>query len=105
MTAPPQAPRWFGQPAGLTILFLTEMWEKFSYYGMRALLMYYMIKELGVAAPDASLLYGAYTAFAYLTPIAGGVISDRWLGRRRAILLGGSIMAVGHFLMTFEPRF
>ncbi|CAN5564120.1 peptide MFS transporter [soil metagenome] len=98
-------PTWFGQPAGLTILFLTEMWEKFSYYGMRTLLIYYMVKQLMIGQAHASLIYGLYTAFVYFTPILGGVISDRWLGRRRAIIIGGSIMAAGHFLMASEPLF
>lgn len=96
---------WFGQPRGLTILFLTNMWEQFSYYGMRALLVYYMTKQLLLAQGTASVIYGAYTACAYFTPIIGGVIADRWLGKRRAIIAGGSIMAVGHFMMTFEPLF
>lgn len=93
---------WFGQPRGLTVLFLTNMWEQFSYYGMRALLVYYMTKELLFSQGHASLVYGAYTATAYFTPIFGGVIADRYLGKRRAILIGGSIMALGHFMMTFE---
>ncbi|RVT40362.1 peptide MFS transporter [Sphingobium algorifonticola] len=92
---------WFGQPRGLTVLFLTEMWEKFSYYGMRALLVYYMTKELLFAPERASYVYGLYTALAYFTPIFGGYLSDRWLGRRRAILIGGTTMAIGHFLMAF----
>ncbi|SEM71622.1 proton-dependent oligopeptide transporter, POT family [Sphingomonas gellani] len=100
------APRaWFGQPRGLTILFLTNMWEQFSYYGMRALLVYYMTKQLLMAQGTASLVYGTYTACAYFTPIVGGVIADRLLGKRRAIIIGGSIMAAGHFMMTFEPLF
>lgn len=98
-------PDWFGHPRGLTILFLTEMWEKFSYYGMRALLVYYMTKQLLISQAQASLVYGAYTAFAYLTPIIGGWFSDRWLGRKRAVLIGGSIMALGHFMMAFEAMF
>jgi POT family proton-dependent oligopeptide transporter len=96
---------WFGQPRGLTILFLTEMWEIFSYYGMRALLVYYMTKQLLIGQEKASLIYGAYTAMAYFTPIFGGLIADRWLGKRRAVIIGGSIMAAGHFMMTFEPLF
>ncbi|MBB5715611.1 peptide MFS transporter [Sphingomonas aerophila] len=96
---------WFGQPRGLTVLFLTNMWEQFSYYGMRALLVYYMTKQLAMAQGSASLVYGTYTACAYFTPIFGGVIADRLLGKRRAIILGGSIMAAGHFMMTFEPLF
>ena len=96
---------WFGQPRGLTILFLTEMWEQFSYYGMRALLVYYMTKQLMIGQEKASFIYGIYTAVAYFTPIFGGIIADRWLGRRRAVIIGGSIMAAGHFMMTFEPLF
>ncbi len=99
------APTWFGQPRGLTVLFLTNMWEQFSYYGMRALLVYYMTKELLLGQQWSSFVYGTYTACAYFTPIVGGVIADRYLGRRRAIMIGGSIMAAGHFMMTFEPLF
>jgi POT family proton-dependent oligopeptide transporter len=93
---------WFGQPRGLTVLFLTEMWETFSYFGMRAILVYYMTKQLLLAQERASLIYGVYTAMSYFTPILGGAVADRWLGKRRAVILGGSIMAVGHFLMTFD---
>ncbi len=96
---------WFGQPRGLTILFLTNMWEQFSYYGMRALLVYYMTKELLLGQQASSFIYGAYTAFAYFTPIIGGAIADRWLGKRRAVIIGASTMAAGHFMMTFEPLF
>lgn len=96
---------WFGQPRGLTILFLTNMWEQFSYYGMRALLVYYMTLELLIEQRISSFIYGTYTAMAYFTPIIGGVIADRWLGKRRAVILGGSIMAAGHFMMAFEPLF
>ncbi|MFT3762072.1 MAG: peptide MFS transporter [Pseudoxanthomonas sp.] len=96
---------WFGQPRGLTILFLTNMWELFSYYGMRALLVYYMTKQLLFAQEKASFIYGGYTAMAYFTPILGGVIADRWLGKRNAVILGGGIMALGHFAMAFEPLF
>ena len=96
---------WFGQPRGLTILFLTNMWELFSYYGMRTLLVYYMTKQLLFAQEKASFIYGTYTAMAYFTPILGGAIADRWLGKRRAVILGGSIMAFGHFVMSFESMF
>src|SRR5579863_9893718 len=80
---------WFGQPRGLTILFLTEMWEQFSFFGMRALLVYYMTKQLMIAQGQASLIYGLYAAGVYFTPIVGGAIADRWLGRKRAVVLGG----------------
>jgi POT family proton-dependent oligopeptide transporter len=98
-------PAWFGQPRGLTILFLTEMWEIFSYYGMRSLLVYYMTKQLSIGQEKASFIYGTYTAMAYFTPILGGVIADRWLGKRRAVIIGASTMAAGHFMMAFEPSF
>jgi POT family proton-dependent oligopeptide transporter len=96
------APTWFGQPRGLTIIFLTEMWEKFSYYGMRSMLVYYMTRQLMLPQHQASLVYGTYTAFVYFTPILGGTIADRWLGKRRAVIIGASLMALGHFLMTFD---
>jgi len=96
---------WFGQPRGLTILFLTNMWEQFSYFGMRALLVYYMTTTLLFGQEKASSIYGFYTAFAYFTPIIGGTIADRWLGKRRAVIIGAAIMAAGHFMMAFEPAF
>lgn len=104
MTTPP-APTWFGQPRGLTVLFLTNMWEQFSYFGMRALLVYYMTTTLLIEQEASSAIYGFYTAFAYFTPIIGGTIADRWLGKRRAVVIGASIMAAGHFMMAFEPAF
>lgn len=96
---------WFGQPRGLTILFLTNMWEQFSYYGMRALLVYYMTKQLLLSQEHSSFIYGFYTAFAYFTPIIGGAIADRYLGKRLAVIIGASTMAAGHFMMAFEPLF
>jgi POT family proton-dependent oligopeptide transporter len=96
---------WFGHPRGLTVLFLTNMWEQFSYYGMRALLVYYMTKQLLLEQGTSSLIYGTYTACAYFTPLIGGIIADRLLGKKRAIIIGGSVMALGHFMMTLEPLF
>jgi POT family proton-dependent oligopeptide transporter len=96
---------WFGHPRGLTVLFLTNMWEQFSYYGMRALLVYYMTKQLLLAQGTSSYIYGAYTACAYFTPLIGGIVADRYLGKKRAIVIGGSVMALGHFMMTIEPLF
>ncbi len=93
----------FGHPRGLTILFLTEMWQEFSFFGMRTILVFYMTKELLFSQGHSSMVYGLYTGFVYFTPLLGGVISDRWLGRKRAVILGGSIMALGHFLMAFPP--
>jgi POT family proton-dependent oligopeptide transporter len=105
MNVAPAHGDWFGQPRGLSVLFLTQMWEIFSYYGMRALLVYYMTKQLLIGQQQASLIYGLYTAAVYFTPIVGGVISDRWLGRRRAVIIGGTVMALGHFLMASEALF
>jgi POT family proton-dependent oligopeptide transporter len=120
----------FGHPRGLTFLFATEMWERFSYYGMRALLVLYMVKYvlhpdhagnvIGLGAlrhaleavfgpldvqPFSSQIYGLYTGLVYLTPIFGGLIADRLLGQHRTILLGAALMAIGHFMMAFEPLF
>lgn len=129
-TARATTPELFGHPKGLTVLFSTEMWERFSYYGMRALLVLYMVKHLlqpgqaetviGYRAIKAALefvfgplgvqplsshIYGLYTAFVYLTPVIGGLIADRWLGQRRTVLAGAVLMAIGHFMMAFEPLF
>jgi len=93
---------WFGQPRGLTVLFLTEMWTQFSFYGMRALLVLYMTKQLLIPQQKASWIYGGYAAMVYLMPIFGGIIADRWIGRRNAVILGAVIMTAGHFLMSFE---
>src|SRR6187549_3058877 len=98
-------PTWFGHPRGLTILFLTNMWEQFSYYGMRAMLVYYMTKQLLMAQGTSSFVYGVYTACAYFTPLIGGIVADRALGKKLAIIIGGSVMALGHFMMTSEPLF
>jgi POT family proton-dependent oligopeptide transporter len=96
---------FLGHPRGLTVLFLTEMWEMFSFFGMRALLVYYMTKRLHIGQEYASLIYGSYAALVYFTPLMGGWIADRWLGKRRAVLIGGATMALGHFMMASEPLF
>ena len=96
---------WFGHPRGLTILFLAEMWSEFSFFGMRTMLVYYMTQQLLMSQRASSLIYGMYGSLAYFTPLLGGVVSDRWLGRRRAVLLGGALMAAGHFLMAFAATF
>jgi proton-dependent oligopeptide transporter, POT family len=100
-----QERNWFGHPRGLTILFLTEMWEMFSFFGMRALLVYYMTKHLGIHQQASSLIYGVYAAFVYFTPVFGGVVADRWLGKRKSVIIGGATMALGHFMMASEPLF
>jgi len=121
-----------GHPAGLFVLFFTEMWERFSYYGMRALLVLYMVDYLikgaqagtfqvvgfaglqrGIEAvfgpmnvqPLASQIYGMYTALVYLTPVFGGLLADKFIGQRKAVILGGLLMAAGQFLLTSEAMF
>ncbi|HLH91635.1 MAG TPA: peptide MFS transporter [Xanthobacteraceae bacterium] len=126
---PPAAKSDFlGHPRALAFLFTTEMWERFSYYGMRSLLVLYMVDYLlkpgriegviGLAAlrhllefpfgpldvqPLASMIYGGYTGLVYLTPIFGGLLADRVLGHRRTVTIGALLMAAGHFMMAFEP--
>jgi POT family proton-dependent oligopeptide transporter len=93
----------FGHPVGLYTLFFAEMWERFSYYGMRALLVLYMLKGfLAMNDNAAYAVYGAYTALVYATPFIGGMLADRLLGARRAVVLGGLLMAAGHLMMTIE---
>ncbi len=120
----------FGHPRGLTFLFSTEMWERFSFYGMRSLLVLYMTKYLllpghsgavigldGVrraleavfgplpVQPLSSQIWGFYTALVYFTPIFGGLLADRVLGRRKTVVIGAALMAIGHFMMAVEPLF
>jgi proton-dependent oligopeptide transporter, POT family len=127
----PSAPReLFGHPRALSFLFATEMWERFSYYGMKALLVLYMVKYLldpqrfdsvaGLPAfksaleavygplatqPLASHIFGLYSGLVYLTPIFGGLLADRVLGQRRTVIIGATLMALGHFMMAFEHLF
>ncbi|MDP8223329.1 MAG: peptide MFS transporter [Candidatus Lernaella stagnicola] len=91
-----------GHPKGLYLLFLVEMWERFSYYGMRALLVLYMTKSLLFSTEKAGTIYGWYTGFVYLTPLLGGYIADRYWGARKCITIGAILMALGHFAMAFE---
>jgi POT family proton-dependent oligopeptide transporter len=129
-TAPDVTRDLFGHPRGLTVLFATETWERFSYFGNAALLVLYMVTfllepdrfetVLGLGEvkaalellfgklepqPFASQLFGFYTGFAYFTPILGGLIADRLLGQRRTVIIGGVLMAIGHFMMAFEALF
>src|SRR5262249_61199696 len=117
-------------PPGLAFLFSTEMWERFSYYGMRSLLVLYMTKYLLLAEhaddviglsglrgtlesvfgplapqPFSSHIYGFYTGLVYFTPFFGGLLADRVLGQHKTIVIGASLMALGHFMMAFEPLF
>jgi POT family proton-dependent oligopeptide transporter len=90
-----------GHPKGLYVLFATEMWERFNYYGMRAILILFMTKALLFSDVFASNLYGSYTGLVYLTPLIGGYIADRYWGNKRSIIVGGLIMAIGEFLLFF----
>jgi POT family proton-dependent oligopeptide transporter len=96
-----QSPTKKGHPKGLYVLFATEMWERFNYYGMRAILIYFMTKALVFDDAFASNLYGSYTGLVYLTPLIGGYIADRYWGNKRSIIIGGLVMAIGEFLLFF----
>jgi proton-dependent oligopeptide transporter, POT family len=130
-TIPGGGRTFLGHPVGLFILFFTEMWERFSYYGMRSLLILYMVNYLFIqpdvgmrvlgfnaikggleslfgpmgTQPLSSQIYGLYTAFVYLTPFFGGLLADRILGQRKTVVLGAVLMAIGHFLMAVESLF
>ena len=98
--------RFFGHPRGLSTLFFTEMWERFSYYGMRALLILFMTAPLadgglGFDTAKAGAIYGTYVALVYLTSLPGGWIADRFLGQRRATLYGGILIMLGHIALAF----
>lgn len=97
-----QASTLLGHPRGLYTLFLTEMWERFSYYGMRALLVLYLTKHFLFEREAAYGLYGAYTTLAYITPVIGGVLADRYLGQRKAVLCGAIFLVLGHLGMAIE---
>ena len=99
----PESEKTFlGHPRGLYLLFFTEMWERFSYYGMRALLIFYLTKHWLYSDQKASVIYGAYTALVYITPVIGGYLADRYLGQRKAVVFGGVLLAAGHLLMGVE---
>jgi POT family proton-dependent oligopeptide transporter len=93
---------FLGHPRGLYVLFFAEMWERFSYYGMRALLIFYLVQHWLYSDSEASVIYGAYTALVYITPVVGGYLADRYLGQRKAVLFGAVLLTFGHFLMAFE---
>jgi len=91
-----------GHPKGLWVLFGTEMWERFNFYGMRAILTLFLVNSLMMKEEDASLIYGGFLGLCYLTPMLGGFVSDRFFGNRNCILLGGLMMAIGQFLLFFS---
>jgi POT family proton-dependent oligopeptide transporter len=92
---------WFGHPRELARLFTTEMWERFGYYGMRALLTLYLTKHFLFSDSQATGLYGGYTALVYLTPLVGGLLADQFLGSKRAVKFGAIVMAIGYFTLAF----
>ena len=91
-------------PKGLVVCFFTEMWERFSYYGMRGLLLYYLTKQFLFTDTHASQQYASYATLIYLVPMIGGLIADRWLGTRRAVIFGGILLVFGHLGMAFEGQ-
>ena len=95
-------PQFLGHPRGLVILFFTEMWERFSFYGMRALLVLYLTQHFLFSSNNAQGIYAAYAALVYLMPVIGGAIADRFLGSRKAVTIGALLLVAGHFLMAFE---
>ena len=95
-------PEFAGHPKGLYMLFFAEMWERFSYYGMRAILIFYLTQHWLFGDGKSNLIYGAYTSLVYITPVLGGYLADRYLGQRKAVLFGGVLLAVGHSLMAVE---
>jgi POT family proton-dependent oligopeptide transporter len=99
--------RFFGHPRGLATLFMTEMWERFSYYGMRAFLLFYMVAPvsaggMGMADADGTSVLGTYTSSAWLAAIFGGIVADRWLGQYKSVLVGGILITLGHFSLAFH---
>src|SRR5260370_11288383 len=111
-TDPRDSRGFFGHPGGLSMLFFTEMWERFSYYGMRAILMLYMTKAiaeggLGFDEKYASVIYATYVSSVWYLPLVGGWLADKLLGARRAVLIGGIVIACGHYSMAIDtlPNF
>jgi POT family proton-dependent oligopeptide transporter len=98
----PLKKEFLGHPIGLYVLFFTEMWERFSYYGMRAIFILYMVNYLSMGDSQAGNIYGDYTGLVYLTPLLGGFLSDRFLGLQRAIIIGALMMAAGEFFLSYH---
>jgi len=98
----PAGKTWLGHPRGLFLLFFVEMWERFSFYGMRALLIFYLTQHFVFSDRDASYAYGAYMSLIYISPLMGGYLADRYLGQRKAVLFGGVVIAIGHLILGME---
>ena len=92
------------QPRGLVVCFAVELWERFSYYGMRALLVFYLTRHFLFTDAESYSIYGAYTAMVYMTPVIGGALADRYLGARKAVVVGAVLLVLGHFGMALEGR-
>src|SRR5687767_9253859 len=102
MVAASRKPEFMGHPKGLYMLFFAEMWERFSYYGMRAILIFYLTQHWLFSDAKSNLIYGAYGSLVYITPVLGGYLADRYLGQRKAVLFGGILLALGHGFMAVE---
>ncbi|MCW4461575.1 peptide MFS transporter [Sphingomonas sp. BT-65] len=102
LIAASKKPEFAGHPKGLYMLFFAEMWERFSYYGMRAILIFYLTQHWLFSDGKSNLIYGAYTSLVYITPVLGGYLADRYLGQRKAVIFGGLLLAAGHSLMAVE---
>jgi POT family proton-dependent oligopeptide transporter len=102
LVAATKNPEFLGHPKGLYVLFFAEMWERFSFYGMRALLIFYLTQHWLFDDGRSNLIYGSYLSLVYITPVLGGYLADRYLGQRRAVLFGAVLLTCGHFLMAFE---
>ena len=99
----------FGHPRGLAVLFFTEMWERFSYYGMRGLLVLYLVADVadggfGWSQVEALSLYGTYTMMVYLMYIPGGILADKFLGQKKAVMVGGALLVLGHGIMAIPGQ-
>ena len=101
-TPAPEGKTFFGHPRGLFVLFFAEMWERFSYYGMRALLIFYLVQHWLFSDERAYAIYAAYAALVYIAPVLGGYLADRYIGQRRAVQYGAILLTIGHGLMAFE---
>jgi proton-dependent oligopeptide transporter, POT family len=102
MVATSRKPEFLGHPKGLYMLFFAEMWERFSFYGMRALLIFYLVQHWAFNDSKSNLIYGSYLSLVYITPVLGGYLADRYLGQRKAVLFGGLLLALGHGFMAVE---
>jgi proton-dependent oligopeptide transporter, POT family len=102
MIAGRKSEKFAGHPKGLFVLFFAEMWERFSYYGMRAILVFYLVDHWDFTEAQGKGILGAYASLVYITPVLGGLLADRYLGQRKAVLFGGVLLAIGHLLMAVE---